>query len=394
MEGGENTKGRLREEIDTYLKEIYYNPQHEASFSNPQSLYEYVKSHGRFKLSRDQIKSWLRWQDVYTTHVSKQKGKVHSPVIVPYIRYQYDIDSGWMTSLSLKSKKNFILAVDVFSRRVAARGVVNLKAKTVSEALHEILDEMGTPEKIRTDQGGEYVNKESEKLFKSKGIEHFIAYPPNKANYAERAIRTIKNLLYKQMESKGKNNWTEEMLQDTIEGYNKRKHRSIGMAPIKVTENNESQLWSKQQSKLLASMPIPTKFKYELNDPVRVIVFKTGFNKDYERKFSQAIYFISERFAPFNIQRYRLKNHLNEPISGSYLSSELQKVNIDQESVYKIEKVVSKRTRNGQEEVRVRWEGYGPRFDSWIPANELEKLSDSDKTDQSSSNQARREIEE
>ena len=389
-----NPKQRLREEIDTYLREIYYNPRHEASFTYPNALYEWVKGHGRYKLSRAQIKDWLRWQEVYTTHIAKQKPKVHSPVIVPFIRYQYDVDSGWMFSSSKKSKRNFVLAIDVFSRVVGARGVSNLKAKTVTTALHELIDEMGTPEKIRTDQGGEYLNKETDNLFKQFGIEHFIAYPPNKANYAERAIRTIKNLLYKQMQAKGKNNWTEEMLQDTVEGYNKRKHRSIGMAPIQVSEQNESQLWTKQQSKLLSSMPVPTKFKYNLNDPVRVVIFKKGFSKDYERKFSQAIYFISERFAPFNIQRYKLKNNLNEAISGSYLSSELQKVNIDQETVYKIEKIVSKRSRNGQDEVRVRWEGYGPRFDSWIPASNLEKLSSEGGKGQSFSGEEREEVEE
>ena len=75
------------------------------------------------------------------------------------------------------------------------------KDKILKTAI-KIFSELGTPERIRTDQGGEYLNKSVKELTTRMGITHFIAYPPNKANYAERAIKTIKKLLYKQMQSK------------------------------------------------------------------------------------------------------------------------------------------------------------------------------------------------
>ena len=365
-----------RAKIDEYLKSIYYDPQNEASFSSPDSLFKYVKKHKKFSLTRAQINEWLKWQDVYTTHVAKRKPKHTSPVVVPYLRYQYDIDSGVLPSSHKKGLKYFILAIDVFSRKIAARGVRDLKARSARNALHEIFTELDTPEHIRTDQGGEYVNQAVKALTDEMGVKHFIAYPPNKANYAERGIKTIKKLLFKQMESKGKKNWDEQMLQDTVDGYNARPHSATGMPPIKVTDKDVPALWFKQQDEIMDNSPPPSKFKFEINDPVRVEIMKQSFAKDYEKSFSNQVYYIRERYAPYNVQRYKVKTYLNEAVKGSYLSSELQKVHIDENTQYKIEKILSRRVKKGVEQVKVRWAGYDARYDSWIDRAEVSKLSE------------------
>lgn len=370
----DNDNDKVSAEIDDYLKSIYYDPQHEASFSSPEALFKYVKSHKRYNLSRAEIKDWLQWQEVYTTHIAKRKPKHTSPVVVPYLQYQYDIDSGVLPSSHKNALKYFILAIDVFSRKIAARGVRDLKANSSRKALHEIFVELGTPEKIRTDQGGEYVNKSVKALLDEMGVHHFIAYPPNKANYAERAIKSVKKLLFKQMESKGKRKWDEQMLQDTVDGYNARPHSATGMPPIKVTDKDVPTLWFRQQDKIMEQTPPPTKFKFDINDPVRVEIMKQSFSKDYEKSFSNQVYYIRERYAPYNVQRYKVKTYLNEPVKGSYLSSELQKARVDTDTQYKIEKILSRRVKNGIAQVKVRWQGYDSRFDSWIDQSEVSEL--------------------
>ena len=369
-----NKKSRERKEIDEYLKSIYYDPQHEASFSSPEALYSFVKRDKQYKMTRGQIKDWLQWQDVYTSHISKRKTKYNSPVVVPYLRYQYDVDSGVLPTSYKNGMKYFVLVIDVFSRKVGARGVRNLKANTVKNALHEIFEELGLPERVRTDQGGEYINKEVEKMMEEMGITHFIAYPPNKANYAERAIRTVKNLLFKQMQSKGTKQWTQEMLQDTVDGYNNRKHRSIGMAPNMVSDANESFIWNSRQQDILQNSPPKPNYKFDINDSVRVELYKQNFSKDYQRKFSDEIYYVSGRNAPYNIPRYRVKTIDNVPVAKSYLGSELQKVYIDENTAYKIERIISRKNINGVPHVRVRWEGYSPKFDTWIEASEVKQI--------------------
>ena len=358
-------------QLDKYLKNIYYDPSHEVAFSGIDRLYNFVKQEKKFDVPKSTIIDWLHKQEVHTTHAIKKKSKYQSPVVVPGLRYQFDVDTAVLPSLGKKGLKYFVLAIDIFSRKVAAYAIKNMKGKEVKRAMQEILNELGFPRKVRTDQGTEYLNKEVQNWLKELQVGHFIAYPPNKANYAERAIRSIKNLLFKHMQSSNKKQWTNEMLQSVVNGYNKRFHSSIGMSPNNVTKKNESQIWFSQQQKHLSSTPFPSPFKFQINDAVRVKLFDNTFKKDYEIKFSQQIYFVSSRSSPYDVNRYMLKTFSNVPVKGSYSESELQKVIINKDTSFRVEKVLSRKVEGGVKLVKVRWEGYDSNFDSWIEASEL-----------------------
>ena len=43
--------------------------------------------------------------------------------------------------------------------------------------------------------------------------------------------------------------------------------------------------------------------------------------------------------------------------------------------IFRIEKVLKKRTKNKNAEYLVRWSGYGPDFDSWIQSTDIEPIS-------------------
>lgn len=67
-----------------------------------------------------------------------------------------------------------------------------------------------------------------------------VIYTQNetKANYAERVIRTIKNLMYRYF-MKNRTYRYVEILQKLVESYNNRPHRSLGgLSPGSVNENN------------------------------------------------------------------------------------------------------------------------------------------------------------
>ena len=66
---------------------------------------------------------------------------------------------------------------------------------------------------------------------------------------------------------------------------------------------------------------------------------------------------------------YRLKDFNGEEIQGSFYEPELQKTN---QEVYRIEKVLRRRTRNGVKEVFVKWKGYPAAFNSWIKQSDLQ----------------------
>lgn len=361
--------------LEGYLKKIYYDPTHEAGFSGINRLYNFVKQDKEFDVPISTIEEWLQKQEVYTTHFRKKKPKHHSPVVVPGLRYQFDIDTAVLPSIGKKGLKYFVLAIDIFSRKVAAQAIKNMKGKEVKRAMQEIFNDLGFPKKVRTDQGTEYLNREVQNMLEGLEVGHFVAYPPNKANYAERAIRSIKNLLFKHMQSSNKKQWNNEMLQSIVKGYNKKFHSGVGMAPIKVNKRNEPEIWFSQQQKHLSATPHPSPFKFQINDAVRVKLFDNTFKKDYEIKFSQQIYFISSRSSPYDVNRYMLKTFSNIPVKGSYSESELQKVIINKDTTFRVEKVLSRKTEGGVKLLKVRWEGYDAQYDSWIEASELESHS-------------------
>ena len=93
-------------------------------------------------------------------------------------------------------------------------------------------------------------------------------------------------------------------------------------------------------------------------------------------KWSREFFIIADRFWKGQIPKYKLKDFANEEISGSFYENELQKIQADDETIYIIDKIVGRRTRNGRREVLIHWLGWPSKFDSYIPANEVQNYSD------------------
>ena len=53
---------------EEYLHDLYYNPESPASFGGVEAVYRASKEDGKFQLSRNKIRTWLRQQDTYTLH--------------------------------------------------------------------------------------------------------------------------------------------------------------------------------------------------------------------------------------------------------------------------------------------------------------------------------------
>ena len=61
-----------------------------------------------------------------------------------------------------------------------------------------------------------------------------------------------------------------------------------------------------------------------------------------------------------------LKDYGGEIIQGTFYEAELQKVVKAEDAIYRIEKVLRKRKKNGETQHLVRWQGYSKDFDSWV----------------------------
>ena len=68
-----------------------------------------------------------------------------------------------------------------------------------------------------------------------------------------------------------------------------------------------------------------------------------------------------------NIPMYQIKDYNNDIIHSYFYEPELQLAFLDENTIYKIEKIESKRKRKGIREVLVKWKVWPMRFNSWIP---------------------------
>ena len=193
------------------------------------------------------------------------------------------------------------------------------------------------PQKIQTDQGTEFFNKHFKYLMKEEEIQLYNTYNETKASVVERVIRTLKTRMWRYFTAKKTMRYI-EVLQDLVDSYNRSKHRSIQKKPIKVTQNNEREVWHTLYGEREKKEPV--KYKFEVGDQVRISKMKRTFEKGYLPNFSKEIFTISQQI-PRQPPVYKLKDYDQEELSGTFYNEELQKV-IKEDDVYEVEKILKK----------------------------------------------------
>ncbi len=348
--------------MEEYLESIYYDPSHPASFSGANKLYSAVKHKG-FKLN--QIKTWLKKQDTYTLHRPVRRKFRRNKVFVPRIDHQWDADLMDMTQISsYNNGYNYVLlAIDIFSRYVWTVPLKTKKGAEVKQAFDTIFSQGRKPKYLRTDKGGEFINFNAQSFFQKHHVKHFVTQNEEiKANYAERAIKTIKMKIYKYFTHKQTNIYIDQLSKFT-EAYNNSVHRTIKIEPAKVNKQNEWDVFQTQYG----DQPLrkEKKFKYEVGEFVRISHKKKPFTREYHERWSGELFQIKERFKRQGLPIYEIYDYNKEDILGTFYEEELQSV-IPGE-VFKIEKVLKTRKRKGHaKEYLVHWLRWPAKYDSWI----------------------------
>jgi hypothetical protein len=147
------------------------------------------------------------------------------------------------------------------------------------------------------------------------------------------------------------------------------------MRPVDIDENNASELWNRiygpivrdYGSKLADDVTLYEKvLKFTNGDSVRISRAKPIFEKGYLPTFSDEIFKIvqvSNSTPPY----FELVDHENEPIRGRFYAEELCKTTED--TTYRIESVIKKRTKNGKRELLVKFIGYKQNY--WISDTDI-----------------------
>lgn len=357
------------------LSRIYYTPEHPGGFSGADKLANAVS--GRF--TKKQVKDWLQSQETYTLHKSASKRFPRNKYIVSNINYLWQADLSDMRSLSqYNDEYNYILCViDVFSKFAYARPLKKKDSKSIIRSFKSIFAETNSkPEHLQTDKGTEFTSKQVRNLFKSFNINYYVTNNPDiKASIVERFQRTLKGKMWRYFTYKNTYRYI-DVLDNLVLSYNNSKHSSIQMCPSQVNSDNISTVWQnlydRGSSKKKTNVTVP---HLKIGDHVRITKMKYTFEKGYETNWSDEIFAISSILPRKPWFVYTLQDLKGEHIQGTFYERELQRIVMNSNSFYKIEKVLKSRYTGQKKEILVKWKGYPNKFNTWIPYSNVTNLS-------------------
>jgi hypothetical protein len=334
------------------------------------SVANLVKASG---LSKPTVEAWLRGQPTYTLHKPKRQRvpTAHYFVRKPNLQFQADIVDYTKFSKHNDGYKYILMIMDIFTRQAWAFPLKTKSGKEVSSIFKPFFRTHKT-ERLQTDEGKEFYNRDVKQVLDHFGIELFSIYSHTKAAHVERLNRTVKGMLEKIFTATNTKNWVSH-IDDVMHLYNNRKHRSIGMTPNEVPQRVE-EAYETMYASWSPGMERPLKDKFPLGTRVRLSKQKHTFGRGYEANWSTEEFFISgRRIMKDGKVMYKVKDSNQEEIHGSFYPEELQRVD-RKEEIYQIDAILDERGRGKKKEVLVAWQGYPDTFNSWVPASSLRDI--------------------
>ena len=202
------------------------------------------------------------------------------------------------------------------------------KGVSIVNAFQKILDiSERKPNKIWVDKGSEFYNNSFKKWLKDNDIEMYSIHNEGKSVVAERFTRTLKNKIY--MTSISKNVYIDK-LDDIVNEYNNKYHKTIKMKPTGVEDNIYIDFEKNSNDK---------DPKFKVGDHVRISKYKNIFAKGYTPNWSEEVFVISKikNTVPWT---YVINGLNGEEVIGRFYEKELQKTN---KKEFRIENVIKKK---------------------------------------------------
>lgn len=360
-----------KKSLKSLLNDLYYSLDSPVSFSSLERLYQEAKQHDE-SVSRKDVKDWLSSQLTYTLHKSVRLNFNTRPVIV------YDIDEQWQMDLVDLSKlsrynsgfKHLLVTIDVLSKYAWIEPLKTKTASELKEAIESIFHHDGRkPAMIQTDKGTEFLNSLVRSMLREREIKLFTTNSERKASVVERLNRTMKSIMFKYFTKHNTRKYI-DILPDLVHRYNNSYHQSIKMRPIEVNKANVPLVWINLYEKRLTTA-VQSKNELKAGDYVRISIEKQPFQKRYQEVWTEEIFIVTHLVNIINFTVYKLEDQSGEAIKGTFYYEELQKV--IEPDAYRIERIIrKKKDANGKLIYYVKWKGYSDKFNSYVPAEDLQ----------------------
>ena len=248
-------------------------------------LYDYLKSKGDVGYTLGKINDFLKSLEVNQV-LKKRRGNISFVAQEPL--QQFQIDLIYMPKSWFNNGYKYIFAcVDTFSKKADMIPLKDREQSTSTKAFEKILDNMGIPKTIYSDQGSEFKNATFQKLLDKHNIQ--IIFALEHAPFVESFNKTMKNRMMKYMKLKNTDNWA-KIMGPVLEAYNNTPHTTTKIAPNKVNKENEMQVLININNKAKKGT-YPT---LEVGDNVRVPVINKV-QKGYKNSFSMEIHKVEEK---------------------------------------------------------------------------------------------------
>ena len=191
------------------IEKVYCDP---AGFGSLQNTFKEVRKADP-SITIGQVKERLE----KNTHRKTNLNGFNS-YVSPRPKHEHQVDLFFMADLKDEQQKfkAALCAIDSFSRFLT---VAPLKSKSESDFLAGVMEAFrnlgGKPLVIYSDQEGAWNGKYVQQYLKEEKIKLIMTL--NHAPIAERAIGTIKNMLYKRLEFEPHRPWYGDLLQQVVE---------------------------------------------------------------------------------------------------------------------------------------------------------------------------------
>jgi transposase InsO family protein len=335
------------------MNNIYYDPSKPGSFGGVSNLSRNVH------LPEKDVKEWMTAQDTYTLHKPARVNFRRRRTITKGVNDLFQMDLVDLSSLArYNDNYRYILTcIDALSKFAFAVPLRNKSGKVVKEAMASIIS-VRKPNYVQTDKGTEFLNNDVQRFLEDNDIKFYTSENDTiKASICERFNRTLKERMYRYFTYKTTLRYL-DVLQALVSSYNNTVHSSTDLKPSEVDESNESYALRKLYRKKL-----PLKYKFEVDDRVRISENRREFKKGYLPHWTIEIFTIKRRF-PTDPPTYEICDYNGEVVKGKFYAEELQKVT-KTDDIYRVEKIIKTRKKLGRTEYFVKWLGYPDSFNSW-----------------------------